>query len=165
MDAQQSRWASFAAGAALGAGALLLYTRLSSSRQAGAGQDGLEAAAAASAAVGGNAASGGGGGLAPPPAAAARSQPAAAALDMSRFDEDEVLEEQLTRNVQFFGREAQRGIGGAFVVVVGLGVRWRKGGARCFGLLLSGSTVCTSPARAASCMHACGGKQPAAPPL
>lgn len=41
---------------------------------------------------------------------------------MSRFDEDEVLTEQLTRNVQFFGLESQKQIAGSFVVVVGLGV-------------------------------------------
>lgn len=44
---------------------------------------------------------------------------------MANFDQDEILEEQLTRNVQFFGLEAQRRIGGAFVVVVGLGVSWQ----------------------------------------
>ena len=36
--------------------------------------------------------------------------------------EDEVLSEQLTRNVQFFGEEPQQRIADAFVVVVGLGV-------------------------------------------
>ena len=36
--------------------------------------------------------------------------------------EDEVIAEQLTRNVQFFGEDAQQRIADAFVVVVGLGV-------------------------------------------
>ncbi|EFN56689.1 hypothetical protein CHLNCDRAFT_21979 [Chlorella variabilis] len=40
---------------------------------------------------------------------------------MAEFEQDEVLEEQLTRNVQFFGLPAQKRIGGSFVVVVGLG--------------------------------------------
>jgi tRNA A37 threonylcarbamoyladenosine dehydratase len=34
---------------------------------------------------------------------------------------DEILAEQFTRNVQFFGRDAQARIAGSFVVVVGLG--------------------------------------------
>ena len=37
--------------------------------------------------------------------------------------EDEVVREQLTRNLQFFGEEGQSRVSGAFVVVVGLGVR------------------------------------------
>lgn len=36
--------------------------------------------------------------------------------------DDEVIAEQLTRNVQFFGEESQQKIADAFVVVVGLGV-------------------------------------------
>lgn len=36
---------------------------------------------------------------------------------------DEVLAEQLTRNVQFFGVEAQQHVARSFVLVVGLGVR------------------------------------------
>ena len=35
--------------------------------------------------------------------------------------EDDVLAEQLTRNVQFFGEEPQQRIADAFVVIVGLG--------------------------------------------
>jgi hypothetical protein len=38
------------------------------------------------------------------------------------FQDDDILVEQLTRNVQFFGLEAQQRIARAFVVVVGLGV-------------------------------------------
>lgn len=41
---------------------------------------------------------------------------------VKRFQEDEVLVEQLTRNIQFFGADAQQQIADAFVVVVGLGV-------------------------------------------
>ena len=37
--------------------------------------------------------------------------------------DDEILAEQFTRNVQFFGREGQLEIAKAFVIVVGLGVR------------------------------------------
>lgn len=37
--------------------------------------------------------------------------------------EDEILAEQFTRNVQFFGNEGQAAIHKAFVVIVGLGVR------------------------------------------
>lgn len=107
---------AFAAGAALGAGALYLYTR-----EAERSQQPVDGSAAAQAAGGGGgavAAAGSGGGSA---TLAAQPSPAAP-VDMSHFDEDEILEEQLTRNVQFFGLEAQRRIGGAFVVVVGLGV-------------------------------------------
>jgi len=39
------------------------------------------------------------------------------------FDKDDILNEQLTRNIQFFGLEGQRKISKSFVVVVGLGVR------------------------------------------
>lgn len=42
---------------------------------------------------------------------------------MINFEKDDVLVEQLTRNVQFFGLEGQKKIANAFVVVVGLGVR------------------------------------------
>jgi len=38
------------------------------------------------------------------------------------FDQDDILSEQLTRNVQFFGLEVQKKIARSFVVVVGLGV-------------------------------------------
>ena len=42
---------------------------------------------------------------------------------LSSFPEDEILAEQFTRNVQFFGQESQIKIANAFVIVVGLGVR------------------------------------------
>jgi tRNA A37 threonylcarbamoyladenosine dehydratase len=41
---------------------------------------------------------------------------------LADFDQDDILMEQLTRNVQFFGLEAQKKIARSFVVVVGLGV-------------------------------------------
>jgi hypothetical protein len=41
---------------------------------------------------------------------------------LQEFDQDEVLAEQLTRNVQFFGLEKQKCITNSFVVVIGLGV-------------------------------------------
>lgn len=41
---------------------------------------------------------------------------------LSDFTSDEVLSEQFTRNVQFFGQDGQIKIASAFVVVVGLGV-------------------------------------------
>ena len=104
----------FAAGAALGAGALYLYTHSQRCQQTAALPD--------SAAAAQQLASGGGGGVLPGAAAAAAAQPGP--VDMSCFEQDEILEEQLTRNVQFFGLEAQKRIGGSFVVVVGLGVRW-----------------------------------------
>lgn len=103
--------AAFAAGAAVGLGATLLYTRATRSQNtaadqaAAAGEQGLAAAAP------------------PLPVANGGSLPA---FSMADFDSDEILEEQLTRNVQFFGLEAQRRIGGAFVVVVGLGVSSKR---------------------------------------
>ena len=100
----------FAAGAAVGAGALYLYSRSQRCQQTAAPPD--------SAAAAQQLASGSGGGALPGAAAAALHGP----TDMSCFEQDEILEEQLTRNVQFFGLEAQKRIGGSFVVVVGLGV-------------------------------------------
>ena len=123
-DSGRRALAAFAAGAAVGAGALYLYTR-ASARSAASGDGGAAAAAAAGGGVPPAAAAAGGGA---PPAAA---HPPAAQIDMARFDEDEILEEQLTRNVQFFGREAQRRICGAFVVVVGLGVSRRRPSSAC----------------------------------
>lgn len=41
---------------------------------------------------------------------------------LQQFDQDEVLAEQLTRNVQFFGLDKQKQITNSFVVVIGLGV-------------------------------------------
>ncbi|KAL4443221.1 hypothetical protein ABPG75_010976 [Micractinium tetrahymenae] len=97
--------AAFAAGAAVGLGAALLYTRVNRSQNTAADH---AAAADGQAAV-------------PPLPAATANGSSSPAFSMADFDQDEILEEQLTRNVQFFGLEAQRRIGGAFVVVVGLG--------------------------------------------
>lgn len=44
-------------------------------------------------------------------------------VDAVLDDEDEILAEHFTRNTQFFGAEGQRRVAGAFVIVVGLGVR------------------------------------------
>ncbi len=41
---------------------------------------------------------------------------------LNNFLDDEILAEQFTRNVQFFGQEGQLKIANAFVVVIGLGV-------------------------------------------
>ena len=46
-----------------------------------------------------------------------------ASVSVQDFSQDEVLSEQLTRNLQFFGADNQQRIAKAFVVVVGLGVR------------------------------------------
>jgi hypothetical protein len=56
---------------------------------------------------------------------ACRARPAAAAAPQTgSFSlDDEVLGEQLTRNVQFFGLTGQQRVCDAFVIVVGLGVR------------------------------------------
>lgn len=112
MDSPAGHAAAFAAGAALGAAALYLYTRHEWSQQTAAppaAGDGTQQAAAAV------------------PSAAASSPPAnGSQFSMAEFEQDEVLEEQLTRNVQFFGLPAQKRIGGSFVVVVGLGVSWRQ---------------------------------------
>ncbi|KAJ0987270.1 hypothetical protein J5N97_005626 [Dioscorea zingiberensis] len=42
-------------------------------------------------------------------------------LDVSNFLQDEVVSEQLTRNIQFFGIESQQKVTESFVVVIGLG--------------------------------------------
>lgn len=47
--------------------------------------------------------------------------PASGDVRIQDFDKDEIISEQLTRNVQFFGEHGQRAVGGSFVVVVGLG--------------------------------------------
>lgn len=39
------------------------------------------------------------------------------------LEDDDIIAEQLTRNIQFFGIEGQKKISGSFVVVIGLGVR------------------------------------------
>lgn len=41
---------------------------------------------------------------------------------MDNLLEDEILTEQFTRNVQFFGKEGQLKVAKSFVVVIGLGV-------------------------------------------
>lgn len=41
---------------------------------------------------------------------------------LQALDHDEVLSEQLTRNIQFFGLDKQKKIAKSFVVVIGLGV-------------------------------------------
>lgn len=45
-----------------------------------------------------------------------------ASTPMDALLEDEILTEQFTRNVQFFGKEGQLQVARAFVVVIGLGV-------------------------------------------
>jgi hypothetical protein len=45
-------------------------------------------------------------------------------LTPSSLEQDDIINEQLTRNIQFFGMEGQKKITDSFVVVVGLGVRW-----------------------------------------
>ena len=60
----------------------------------------------------------GGGGASSDPSAA----PSLVTTDAAALS-DEVLAEQLTRNLQFFGSEAQGRVAKSFVVVVGLGVR------------------------------------------
>lgn len=49
----------------------------------------------------------------------------AAEPSVARFEEDEILQEQFTRNVQFFGAEGQSKVARSFVVIIGLGVRLR----------------------------------------
>jgi hypothetical protein len=59
----------------------------------------------------------------PSAAVAASSQPAAAhTASLKDFENDEILAEHLTRNVQFFGVDKQKAIASSFVVVIGLGV-------------------------------------------
>jgi hypothetical protein len=105
MDARGA--AAFAAGAAAGA-AVAWWALAGGAKRRRLDWDALVPVADGAAARGGAAAAATG--AAPPPPSVAR------------FAEDEVLSEQLARNVQFFGAEAQRRVAGAFVVVVGLGV-------------------------------------------
>ena len=114
--------AAFAAGAALGVAALYLYTRSIRLQQTAAATGNAGALEQQSEQGGGAAGAAGEAGRANGSAAAGPLGASSNEFDMSRFDEDEILEEQLTRNVQFFGLDGQRRIGGAFVVVVGLGV-------------------------------------------
>ncbi len=56
---------------------------------------------------------------------AAAAPPATARVP--NFSDDEVLAEQWTRNEQFFGLDGQLCIARSFVVVIGLGVRDKRG--------------------------------------
>ncbi len=47
---------------------------------------------------------------------------ASASVSVRDFLQDDIIREQLTRNIQFFGEEGQQRIADAFVIVVGLGV-------------------------------------------
>ena len=64
----------------------------------------------------------------------------AAACGLAGFEDDVILSEHLTRNVQFFGVPGQRRVCGSFVIVVGLGVSGPPGvghgfvGGRAMGL-------------------------------
>lgn len=48
-------------------------------------------------------------------------------LSGEALEGDDIVREQLTRNIQFFGLDGQKYITESFVVVVGLGVRCRVG--------------------------------------
>lgn len=106
---------SFLVGALIGgaasAAAVYYWTSRTNAGAAAAGAA-PKAAATAPAAVGGGtgSSSNAAGGAAP------------SAHGVADFDKDDILMEQLTRNVQFFGLEAQKKIANSFVVVVGLGV-------------------------------------------
>jgi hypothetical protein len=97
---------AFAAGACLSGGVFLLWAR---SRRGG--RDELPDAVL----------------LGQGPAARSGFAACAAPVSVREFAHDEVLLEQLTRNVQFFGMEAQQSIADSFVVVVGLGVGMTRG--------------------------------------
>lgn len=60
----------------------------------------------------------------PTAALGSASAAARATATVADFLKDDVLKEQFTRNVQFFGEDGQSRIASAFVVVVGLGVSW-----------------------------------------
>lgn len=88
------------------------------------------------------------------------------ASSVRNFLQDEVLVEQLTRNVQFFGEEAQQTIANSFVIVVGLGVSCDGGIAGVFRSLVGPewlqrgkSLSLTHPLMMNSCCVA-GGRQP-----
>ncbi|KAL4854230.1 tRNA threonylcarbamoyladenosine dehydratase [Chlorella vulgaris] len=106
MDSRAGAAVAFAAGAALGATALYFCTRPQPPdhmSNAAAGSQALPSSVAATAAT------------------AAEPAGSTCTAGLRDFEQDEILAEQLTRNVQFFGLEAQKTIGGSFVVVVGLG--------------------------------------------
>lgn len=126
--------AVFAAGAAVGAAALYLYTRSQWVSSSSAAPDtGLHRD----------------GGVWHPHHAPHHSSHAS----VQDFHDDEILSEQLVRNVQFFGLEAQRRIAGSFVVVVGLGVSpTRTLGHRPASCSLL-SLPCPAPLSAALCFN------------
>lgn len=115
----ESRTTVFTVGALLGgtvsAGALYLLYRLQGGpgfpstlrHGAATGQPGAACSSAA---------------LAARPAAAGARRQSEKPAGLADFDSDDILSEQLTRNVQFFGLDAQKRVARAFVVVVGVGV-------------------------------------------
>lgn len=108
--------AIFLGGAAAGAAAYALATAFSGSNKA----LGLDAAPFDSIASSSGAAAR----LAPTQQHAASQPPPlppAAQPDFSNFEQDEILQEQFTRNVQFFGQAGQLSVAKSFVVVIGLG--------------------------------------------
>ena len=112
---ERSHAAALLTGAALGAGAALVLARAAAQRSQNTAADAASSAAQQRAAADGVQAAG------------AANGSATCSSVLANFDQDEILEEQLTRNLQFFGLDAQRRIGGAFVVVVGLGVSSQEG--------------------------------------
>ena len=71
--------------------------------------------------------------------------------------DDEIVGEQLTRNVQFFGREGQQSVVDAFVVVVGLGVRCACAARGAVALTLARRRAWAATRRACYCARASGG--------
>lgn len=108
---ESSTAVTFAAGLALGAGAVYLASRHHRRAEAAAGL------------AGGPAEPADGQSSAPGLPCGRGAADGSHQASVARFEEDDILSEQLTRNVQFFGLEGQRAIAGAFVVVIGLGVR------------------------------------------
>ena len=102
MDARQA--ATFAAGA--GVGASLLWCWMSSTKRQQSGNDKDAECAANGSAFD----------------AVVEMQALGGSSTVRNFDQDDILSEHLTRNVQFFGMEGQKKIANSFVVVVGLGV-------------------------------------------
>lgn len=77
---------------------------------------------------------------------------------LQHFEQDEVLAEQLTRNVQFFGLAKQKCITNSFVVVIGLGVSWLRVGSHFSGNMGGRGCVANVTARLASVQMAlCSG--------
>mmetsp|Transcript_38670 Transcript_38670/g.95940 ORF Transcript_38670/g.95940 Transcript_38670/m.95940 type:complete len:482 (-) Transcript_38670:9-1454(-) len=122
-DGSTSRvWTAFVAGGALGtcvAAGICLYAQRSSQLQLSSERQGggeLKPSNAAATRV----------------AAAAESQMPPSPSEVVPEDDDEIVAEQFTRNVQFFGAESQARVAGAFVIVVGLG----GVGSHCAAMLL-----------------------------